>query len=112
MLVVAIGLLPFDADHLLIGPRPAEWVVLVGAMALLSLAWSIALGLWCNINRLYDFHASAQVSRRNASKGRAAADIDLEPKVVGEAAWLLVRLQLILFVVGAASSAVALLFRA
>jgi len=81
-------------------------------MALLSLAWSIALGLWCNIKRLWDFHASAQFSRRRANNGRAAADAVLETKVVGEAAWLLFRLQLVLFVVGAASSAVALLSRA
>jgi len=38
--------------------------------------------------------------------------LSLKPRFVGEAAWLLFRLQLVLFVVGAASSAVALLSRA
>ena len=74
MLAVATELLPFDANHFLVGPHPSEWVVLVRGFALLSLAWSIALGLWCSINRLYNFHASAQASRRRASNGKAAAE--------------------------------------
>jgi hypothetical protein len=77
--------------------------------ALLSLAWSIALAVWCSINRLYNFHASAQASRRRASNGKAAAEAQLEIRVVGEATWLLFRLQLVLFGICAATSAVALL---
>jgi hypothetical protein len=80
-------------------------------MALLSLAWSIALGLWCSINRLYDFHASAQVSRRDARKGRAAGDAQVGSGAIGQTAWLLFRLQLVLFGIGAATSALALLSR-
>jgi len=109
MLAVATGLLSFDADHFLVGLHPSEWVVLVRGFALLSLAWSIALGLWCSINRLYNFHASAQASRRRASDGKGAEDAQVGSGAIGQAAWLLFRLQLVLFGIGVATSAVAFL---
>ena len=109
MLFVATGLLSFDADHFLVGPHPSEWVVLVRGFALLSLAWSIALGLWCSINRLYHSHASAQVSRRRGSNGKATGDAQVGTGAIGQAAWLLFRLQLVLFGIGATTSALAFL---
>jgi len=112
VLGLATGLLAFVSQHFLEGSRPAGCILLVGAAAILSLALSIALALWCSINRLRDFRTTAQIARRRVNKESVDPNVRLETKVLGEFSWRLFWWQLVLFGVGAIVSAIALLARA
>lgn len=108
---LATGLLAFLSERFLSGPRPSCIALIFGAAALLVLAVSIALALWCSINRLRDFRATAQIARHRA-KNEVVPEADrLETKALGDFSWKLFWWQLVLFGVGVLTSAIALLIR-
>ena len=109
VLGLATGLLAFFAERFLTGQRPCLCVLLLGAVATLSLVFSITLALWCSINRLRDFRMTAQIARKRNKDETVPTEDVLETKVLGEFSWQLFRWQLVLFGVGAIASAIALL---
>jgi len=113
VLGLATGLLAFVSEHFLLDAPPPNWyVLLTGLIAVLSLGTSIGLALWCSINRLRDFRATAQIARKRA-EGEAVLVADRrETTALGEFSWQLYTWQLILFGIGAVASVAALLGRA
>src|SRR5882672_10443120 len=89
VLGLATGLLAFVSERFLDKTHLAGCVLIVGAVALLSLALSIVLALWCSINRLRDFRATAQIARHRANKDPVAPEDRLETKILGEFSWRL-----------------------
>jgi hypothetical protein len=112
VLGLATGLLAFVSERCLIAPRPSCYVLLASGTALLLLISSIGLALWCSINRLRDFRATAQIARQRANNQAAAAADHLETKALGQLSWRLFSWQLVLFGLGAAASAITVLARA
>ncbi|MEA3274744.1 MAG: hypothetical protein U9Q81_05510 [Pseudomonadota bacterium] len=55
---------------------PQSWQKCTFSISLLLLMASVALGLWCVINRLRDFRATTEVARKRES---GASDAALEP---------------------------------
>lgn len=111
VLGLATGLLAFLAERFLSGSRPSSVALVFGVGAFLSLAVSIALALWCSINRLRDFRTTAQIARRRANGEPVPPTDRLETKALGEFSWKLFWWQLVLFGVGAVTTAIALLVR-
>jgi hypothetical protein len=111
VLGLSTGLLAFFSERFLSGSRPSCGLLLLGLAALLLLAASITLALWCSINRLRDFRATAQIARRRDNNESVPPEDRLETKILGELSWRLFWWQLILFGVGAVATAVALLAR-
>lgn len=111
VLGLSTGLLAFISERLLTGIRPSCIVLLIGGIAVLLLVLSIGLALWCSINRLRDFRATAQIARRRDRNERVSPEDRLETKILGERSWLLYWWQLTFFGLGAATSAIALIMR-
>jgi hypothetical protein len=111
VLGLSTGLLAFVSERLLTGSHPSCSVLLIGGAAVLLLVLSIGLALWCSINRLRDFRATAQIARRRDRKEQVPPEDRLETKILGERSWLLFWWQLTFFGFGAAISAIALLMR-
>lgn len=111
VLGLSTGLLAFVSERLLTSPHPSCIVLLTGGVAILLLVLSIGLALWCSINRLRDFRATAQIARSQGRGVQAPPEDRLETKILGERSWLLFWWQLTFFGVGATTSAIALLMR-
>lgn len=78
------------------------WQNCLFAIAMLFLLLSVGVGLWCVINRLRDFRATAETARQRED---GASDLDLKPlrklsKTLGERTWLLFWWQISSFGVG------------
>jgi hypothetical protein len=68
-----------------------EWKKYLLVLSTLSLTLSVAAGLWCVINRLRDFRATAQTARRRQD---GASEAELQPlrsltRSLGQRTWLL-----------------------
>lgn len=84
-------------------------VVDIGTMLLL--AASVGLAIWCAINRLRDFRATAQIARSRFKDEPVSSDARLEVKVLGQLSWRLFWWQLVLFGFGAGGVAVSVITR-
>lgn len=111
VLGLATGLLAFISERLLTGVPLQCHILLLAGMAALSLVLSIGIALWCSINRLKDFRATAQIARHRYRNEVVPQEDRLETKVLGERSWQLFKLQLILFGLGTLISAITLLTR-
>jgi hypothetical protein len=111
ILSLATGLLAFFSERFLHPPRPHCLLLLTGIIALLSLGGSIGLALWCSVNRLRDFRATARVARQRATGNQIQAADRFETKALGKLSWRLFWWQVVLFGVGVAGAGVVLTFR-
>lgn len=108
VLGLATGLLAFVVNRFLTDKPTGRWLFWFAAG---SLVLSIVSALWCSINRLKDFRATAQIAR-NRAKQVAVSEADLlETKALGNISWRLFRFQLVSFGVGAIASIVALIVK-
>ena len=78
------------------------WHSCLFAISILSLILSVAVGLWCVINRLRDFRSTAETARKRED---GASPLDLQPlrmltSTLGKRTWLLFWWQISLFGVG------------
>ncbi|MFC1534262.1 hypothetical protein ACFL7M_12945 [Thermodesulfobacteriota bacterium] len=69
----------------------AGWQNWLFAISMLSLLLSIAVGLWCVVNRLRDFRATTKTARKRED---GKSDLDLQPlrtltRDLGKRTWLL-----------------------
>lgn len=89
---------------------PGCWGKAFMSLALLSLALSVALGLWCVVNRLRDFRKTRSIARDREDWepcfGEAETDRRLherrtETQKLGRKSWLLFWWQLGMFALGA-----------
>lgn len=78
------------------------WQNCILSISLLALVLSVAVGLWCVLNRLHDFRATAETARKREN---GASDIELQPlrtltRTLGKRTWVLFKLQLWTFGLG------------
>ncbi|MBA7645757.1 hypothetical protein ES703_53515 [subsurface metagenome] len=103
ILGLAVGVLGFQVALLLNDKfNPIAWQKCAFSISMLLLVLSVALGIWCVINRLRDFRATAKAARLRED-GRPAEDIqpyrDLYKKL-GKKTWYLFWWQVGTFGVG------------
>jgi uncharacterized membrane protein YbhN (UPF0104 family) len=91
----------------------AGWQKCILSISLLALVLSVAVGLWCVLNRLRDFRTTAETAWKREND---ASDIKLQPlrtltRTLGKRTWVLFQWQLwsfslgvLLLVVGVAGS--------
>ena len=103
ILGLAVAALGFQVSLLLNDKfNPIAWQKCAFFVSMFLLVLSIALGIWCVVNRLRDFRATAKAARMR-EKGKPADDIqpyrDLYKKL-GEKTWCLFWCQIGMFGVG------------
>lgn len=89
--------------------RPGCWAKAFMFLALLSLAVSIGLGLWCVVNRLRDFRITRSVARDRENWEKTLSDVELDgrlhdrrstSKKLGKRSWCIFWWQLGMFALG------------
>ncbi|MFC5571550.1 hypothetical protein ACFPN1_15935 [Lysobacter yangpyeongensis] len=105
VLGLATGLLAFLVSGLTsIQPTP-KCLLFVGAASVVLLSASVALAVWCAINRLRDFRATAKIAR-SRWKDEPINPLDrFDSRVMGQLSWRLFWWQLVLFGFGSAGTA-------
>lgn len=106
---LATGLLAFLVSGLTSSPPATKCLLVVGSVSLVLLASSVGLAVWCAINRLRDFRATAQIARERSKNESVSPDARLETKIMGQLSWRLFWWQLVLFGFGAVGVAVMLI---
>ena len=103
ILGLAVGVLGFQVALLLNDKfNPIAWQKYAFSVSMFLLVLSLALGIWCVINRLRDFRATAKAARM---RERKRPDEDIQPyrdfyKKLGEKTWYLFWWQVGTFGVG------------
>lgn len=111
VLGLSTGLLAFLVSGLDSLQLTSKCFVFVGVASAVLLATSIALAVWCAINRLRDFRATTKIAR-SRWKGEAADPADrLDSKAVGQLSWRLFWWQLVLFGLGSVGAALTVISR-
>ncbi len=111
VLGLATGLLAFLVSGIAY-PKPAnKCLLVVDTGSMLLLAASVGMAVWCAINRLRDFRATAQLARSRYKGEPVSSDERLETKVLGQLSWRLFSWQLVLFGFGAGGIAAGVIAR-
>jgi hypothetical protein len=105
VLGLATGLLAFLVSGLA-SSQPNTKCLIVGTVSLAWLAASVVLAVWCAINRLRDFRATAQIARSRSEAGTDPSGARQESKIMGQLSWRLFWWQLVLFGFGAGGVAI------
>lgn len=111
ILALATGLLAFQATTLLEHKLPSSYAFGFATVSLIFLASSVALALWCSVNRLRDFRLTTQIARRCEKGESELQDLRDQSKSLGKYTWVLFWFQVALFGLGAGSSAVAVIIQ-
>lgn len=106
VLGLAAGLLAFLVSGLSSSQPTTTCLLVVGTFALALLAISVSLAVWCAINRLRDFRATAKIARSRSKGKHVPPEARQETKIMGQLSWCLFWWQLVLFGFGAAGVAV------
>ncbi|MNF69862.1 hypothetical protein D3C84_517540 [compost metagenome] len=106
VLGLATGLLAFLVSGLTSYQPITKCLLAVGTFSAVILAASVALAVWCAINRLRDFRATAKIARSHWKGEPIAPEDRQESKVMGQLSWRLFWWQLVLFGFGSAGVAV------
>ena len=110
VLGLSTGLLAFLLASLLSQPA-TRCISVIGTVSLIFLSASVGIAVWCAINRLRDFRATAKIARARSKSQPVQPEARLETKVMGELSWRLFWWQLVLFAFGAAAVAIAVIAR-
>lgn len=111
VLGLATGLLAFLVSGLTPSQATSKCLLIVGTCSMVFLAASVGLAVWCAINRLRDFRATAQIARSRSKGDPVATDARQETKVLGQLSWRIFWWQLVLFGFGAAGVAITVIVR-
>jgi len=106
VLGLATGLLAFLVSSLSSSQPTTKCLLIVGTISLALLASSVVLAIWCAINRLRDFRATAQIARSRSKGEPVPSGARQESKIMGQLSWCLFWWQLVLFSFGAGGVAV------
>lgn len=103
ILGLSVAALGFELS-LLLGDEfeRVRWQNCLLVISLLSLLLSVAVGLWCVVNRLRDFRATAETARNREDMASA---LELQPlrtltRTLGDRTWLLFWWQIAAFGIG------------
>src|SRR5690606_5290747 len=84
----------------------AKCLLILGTCSLALLAGSVILAIWCAINRLRDFRATAQIARLRSKNEPVPPEARQETRILGQLTWRLFWWQLVLFGFGAGGVAI------
>ncbi len=108
---LSTGLLAFLVSGLTsLQPAP-KCLLLVGTASVILLAASVALAVWCAINRLRDFRATTKLARSRWKDEPVNPTDRLDSRAVGQLSWRLFWWQLVLFGFGSAGAAITVVSR-
>lgn len=110
ILTLATGLLAFQSSLLLKGHFYSFHASLFALVSLATLIASIALGLWCTVNRLIDFRLTTKISRQKDGVSKIQEMRD-KSRVHGKLTWHLFWGQMILFLAGASCGVFAVIIQ-
>lgn len=99
---LSTGLLAFLLTSLFSSQSTIRCISVLGTISLIFLASSVGIAVWCAINRLRDFRATAKIARTHCKNEPVQPEARLETKIMGELSWRLFWWQLVLFAFGAA----------
>jgi hypothetical protein len=111
VLGLATGLLAFWVSGIVYTKPTNKCLLVVDTVSMFLLAASVGLAVWCAMNRLRDFRATAQIARSRYKKDPVSFDERLETKVLGQLSWRLFWWQLVLFGFGAGGVAIGVVAR-
>jgi hypothetical protein len=111
VLGLATGLIAFESALLLEERLTAPGTPWLGLSAVLLLCASVGVALWCAWNRLRDFRETSQIARGAEVGGADPKEKREEVQGLGRRTWLLLRVQLCLFGLGAIAAAVAVVLQ-
>jgi len=111
VLGLAAGLLAFESTLLLERRFTAPCAFGLSLLAVVMLSASVGFALWCAVNRLSDFRLTTQIARGKEKETTVLEEKREESKLLGKITWRLLKVQLWLFGLGAAASAVAVLLQ-
>lgn len=106
VLGLATGLLAFLVSGLTSLQPNAKCLLILGTASMALLAASVVLAVWCAINRLRDFRATARIARAGSKGEPVASGARQESKIMGQLSWRLFWWQLVLFGFGAGGVAI------
>lgn len=110
VLGLATGLLAFLQASLFSQPT-TRCISAIGTVSLIFLGASVSIAIWCAVNRLRDFRATAKIARARSKSEPIQLESRLETKVMGELSWRLFWWQLVLFAFGAAGVSITVIAR-
>lgn len=111
VLGLATGLLAFLVSGLFSTQPTIKCITVIGTGSLVFLAGSAGLAVWCAINRLRDFRATAKIARSRRKCEHIDSEARQETKVIGDLSWRLFWWQLVLFAFGATGVSVLIIAR-
>lgn len=111
VLGLSTGLLALLVSGLTSLQTASTCLLLVGTAAVIFLAASVALAVWCAINRLRDFRATAKIARSRWKEEPVNPADRSDTRAVGQLSWRLFWWQLVLFGFGSAGAAIAVISR-
>ncbi|WP_275099864.1 hypothetical protein [Sedimenticola hydrogenitrophicus] len=103
VLGLGTGLLGFATLLLLEGKLTAPCAFGLGVLSSGLLALSVALALWCSLNRLSDFRLTAQIAHPIKYDSQELEELREESRRLGEWTWRIYRAQIWSFAVGGAA---------
>lgn len=111
ILALATGLLAFQSTLLLEHKLSVPCAFWLATASLIFLATSVAIALWCLVNRLRDFRLTAQIARRREKGETELQEFREKSKSLGKFTWGLFWFQVALFGLGAGCCAVAVVIQ-
>ena len=106
VLGLATGLLAFLVSGLTSLQPMCTCLRIVSTASAALLALSVVLAVWCAINRLYDFRATARIARLRSLGKPVDPETKEETRIMGKLSWRLFLWQLVLFGFGAGGVAI------
>lgn len=111
ILGLATGLLGFTTVLLLERKLAVLCALGFAVAASLLLALSVALALWCAINRLTDFRLTAKIAHPKNNDSHQLEEFREESKRLGERTWEIFRSQVWSFALGASAIGVSVIIQ-
>lgn len=109
LLGLATGSLAFSALLLVDRKLIETWAFAFGIVGSVFLLISVALALWCTVNRLNDFRLTAKIANPKYRSSPQIDELREESNRLGERTWYLFRAQMWTFSLGASAAVVGIL---
>lgn len=111
VLGLSTGILAFFITSLVSVQSTTNCLLIIATVSMILLVVSVGLAVWCAINRLRDFRATAQIARSRYKEESIGSNARHETTVLGQLSWRLFWWQLILFGFGAAAIGITIIIQ-
>jgi len=109
VLGLGTGLIAFESKFLLDARFAAPWAFWFALSGVLLLCASVGCALWCAVNRLSDYKLTVQIIQERSEGSAVVSAKRAKARTLGQKTWRLFTVQLWLFGLGAAASALGVL---